>query len=104
MRALGFDQLVMRWICLLRQFQMFLQALSLGNVSDRLSNLRIPLGAHFQSLKLSELRGEQIALNAFLHPLCYSSDILIGVIDILRLQKILEVLKDGVVHTEVLAD
>ena len=62
------------------------------------------LGAHLQALDLAELRGEELGLDVRLDPVLNAGDVGVGVVDLVGLEEVLELLQDGVVDHEVLAD
>ncbi len=86
---------------LLGQFGVVLEALGLGQEGDGLGDLWIPLGADFEALELAELRGEELALDAFFDPVVDASDIGVVVIDLVGLEEVLELLDHVIVDFEV---
>jgi hypothetical protein len=93
-----------RGAILLGQLEMFFECLGLGQEGDCLGDLGVPLGADLEAFELSELGGEEVALDALLDPVAYAGDVAVGVVDAVGLEEGLELLHDGVVDHEVLGD
>ena len=72
-------------IGLLGQFRVVLKGLGFGQEVDGFGDLRIPLGADLEAFQLSELRGEELALDALLHPIVDAGDVRIRVVDLVVL-------------------
>ena len=83
---------------------MVFEGLGFGEEGDCLGNLRIPLGSDLETFKLTELRGEELALDALLDPAIDAGDVCIGVFDLVVFQERLELLHDCVVDHKVLGD
>ena len=89
---------------LLGQFGVVLEGLGLGQEGDGLGDLRIPLGADLEAFELSELRGEELALDALLDPVVDAGDVGVGVVDLVGLEEVLELLHDRIVDLKVFGD
>lgn len=90
--------------CLLAGAGAVFERLGFGDEGDGLGDLGIPLGADLKAFDLTELRGEEIALDAFLDPIVDAGDVVVGVLDLVGLEELLELLHDGVVYGKVLGD
>src|SRR6266851_3097344 len=99
-----FRRLTACGVSLLGQFGVVLEALGLGQKGDGLGDLWIPLGADLEALELSELRGEELALDALFDPVVDASDVGVVVVDLVGLEEVLKLLYHRIVDFEVFCD
>jgi len=100
-KELGFDT---GGVGLLGQLGVVFEGLSFGQEGDCLGNLRVPFGTDFEAFELTELRGEELALNALLDPAIDCGDVRIGVFDRVVFQEGLELLHNCIINHEVFCD
>ena len=89
---------------MLGRFDVVFEGLGFGHEGDGLGDLGVPLGADLEAFDLAELRGEEFSLDVLLDPVGDAGDVSVGVLDLVGLEEVLELLHDGVVDHEVLAD
>ena len=61
---------------------MVFKGLCFGQESDGLGDLGIPLCADLEAFELTELRGEELALDVRLDPVADGGDVGVGVVDL----------------------
>jgi len=80
------------------------EGLGFGQEGDCLGDLRIPFGADLETFDLTELRGEELALDALFDPVADAGDIGVGIVDLVVFEEGLELLEDCIVDHKVFGD